>query len=264
MSTKSGLARRLIDDVAMITGAAQGIGRAIALRLAQEGAAVVVADINVDRAKEVAEEVRGNGERAIAVSCDVTDRNEVQSAIAATLEAFGKLTVLVSNAGISRRAPFIETSDELWSEVLRVNLTGAFIVGQEVARHMVRQRSGRIVNMASVSAHIAHSNQTAYAVSKAGIESMTRLMAFELAPSGVVVNAVAPGTILTNLALGTLSAEGTEARRGRIPLARFGDPEEVASVVAFLASRDAAYVTGTVVPIDGGLITAGLREPDRK
>jgi 3-oxoacyl-[acyl-carrier protein] reductase len=258
------LGRRLGDEVALVTGAAQGIGRAIAGRLAQEGAAVVLADIAGDRAKEAAKEVRSDGYDAIAVACDVTDRKEVRAAIDATLQRFGKLTVLVNNAGISRRAAFIDMRDEVWSEVLGVNLTGTFIVGQEVARYMAGQRYGRIVNMASASAQIAHSNQTAYAVSKAGVESMTRLMAFELAPFGIAVNAVAPGTIATNFALGTLSAEGAEVRRARIPLARFGDPEDVASVVAFLASRDAAYVTGTVLPIDGGLLTAGIREPDRR
>lgn len=263
MPTEQPLGRRLGDEVALVTGAAQGIGRAIAVRLAQEGAAVVIADVDADGANEAAEEVCGNGGRAIAVACDVTDRNGVRAALDATLQVLGKLTVLVNNAGISRRAAFIEMSDEVWSEVLGVNLTGTFIVGQEVARHMVGQRCGRIVNMASASAQIAHSNQTAYAVSKAGIESMTRLMAFELAPFGIAVNAVAPGTIATGLALGTLSAEGAEARRARIPLARFGDPRDVASVVAFLASRDAAYMTGTVLPIDGGLLTAGIREPDR-
>ena len=172
---------------------------------------------------------------------------------------FGRLTVLVNNAGIIRLAPFFETTDELWSHVLGVNLTGMFIVAQEAARQMAAQQHGRIVNMASTSARLAHSGQTAYAVSKAGIEAMTRAMAFELASAGITVNAVAPGTIVTSFSGGSLSEQAAAERTRRIPAGRFGDPDEVASVIAFLASADAAYVTGTVVSIDGGLTRAGIR-----
>ena len=155
-------------------------------------------------------------------------------------------------------------SDELWHDIVDVNLTGMFIVAQEVARRMVAAGGGgRIVNMGSAAAHMSHSDQTAYAVTKAGIEAMTRGMAFELAPHGIVVNAVAPGTIVTEFSVGNLSEEAVAERVRRIPLGRLGDPDEVASVIAMLASRDASYVTGAVVPIDGGLVPAGIRAAAR-
>ena len=144
--------------------------------------------------------------------------------------------------------------------MIGINLKGAFTVAQEVSRAMARQRSGRIVNMASVAAEIAHSNQTAYSVSKAGVAALTRAMAFELAPLGIIVNALAPGTIATNFALGSLPESGRVSRLSRIPLSRFGSASEVAAAVAFLASVDAAYITGAILRIDGGLVSGGVRD----
>jgi 3-oxoacyl-[acyl-carrier protein] reductase len=253
------LTRRLAGEVALITGGSQGIGRATAARLAAEGAAVAILDLDADGARNAAEELVASGRRAIAIGCDVRERSQVHAAVAGIVERFGQLTVLVNNAGIIRLAPFVETTDEMWSDVLGVNLTGTFIVAQQAARQMIAQRRGRIINMASVSAHIAHSGQAAYAVSKAGIEAMTRIMAFELAPFGITVNAVAPGTIATSFSGGSLSEEAVAERTRRIPLGRLGNPAEVAGIVALLASSDAAYVTGAVVPIDGGLTRAGIR-----
>ena len=152
-------------------------------------------------------------------------------------------------------------TDQLWAEILDVNLTGMFIVGQVSARQMIKQGVGRIVNMSSSAAHIAHSDQTAYAVTKAGIEAMTRAMAFELAPFGITVNAVAPGTIETSFSTGALSEDAIAARARRIPVGRLGLAEEVAAVVAFLASADASYMTGATISIDGGLVIAGVRSP---
>jgi len=254
------LTRRLANQVAIVTGGAQGIGRAIATRLAAEGATVAVLDANAAGTQTAAAALVADGAQAIGLVCNVTNREQVQAAIAAVLTRFGRLSVLVNNAGIVRRAHFLELTDAVWAEVLGVNLTGAFIVAQEAARVMVTQRAGRIVNMASVAAEIAHGNQTVYAVSKAGIAAMTRNMAFDLAPFGIGVNAIAPGTIATDFAIGTLSEEARARRLQRIPIGRFGDTAEVAAAAAFLASPDAAYITGTVVTIDGGLVTGGVRD----
>jgi 3-oxoacyl-[acyl-carrier protein] reductase len=254
------LTRRLADDVAIVTGGAQGIGQAIATRLASEGAMVAILDANATGAEAAAAKLVADGRQAIGLACDVTSRDQVRAAIGAVMERFGRLSILVNNAGIVRRAHFLEMTDAIWAEVLGVNLTGSFIVAQETARMMVPQRSGRIVNMASVAADIAHGNQMAYSVSKAGVATMTRNMAFDLAPYGIGVNAIAPGTIATNFALDALSDEARDRRLQRIPIGRFGETWEVAAVAAFLASRDAAYITGTVVTIDGGLVMGGIRD----
>jgi NAD(P)-dependent dehydrogenase (short-subunit alcohol dehydrogenase family) len=259
-SATADLTQRLAGDVAVVTGGAQGIGRAIAIRLASEGAAVAVLDRNEAGAQDTAATLVATGRRAIGLACDVTQRQQVHAAVKAVVSHFGRLSILVNNAGIVRRASFLEVSDETWAEVLGVNLTGAFIVAQEVAREMIGLRLGRIVNMASVAASIAHSNQTAYSVSKAGVEALTRIMAFELAPFGITVNAIAPGTIATDFALGTLPEEGRNSRLQRIPIERFGEVSEVAAVAAFLASPDASYLTGSVVTVDGGLVVGGVRD----
>lgn len=260
----SDLSRRLADEVAIVTGGSQGIGRVIALRLASEGAAVAVLARTQAKVDAVVEELTAGGAAAMGLTCDVTDRAQVRAAITAVVDRFGRITVLVNHAGVFRHAPFTEITDEMWDQLLHVNLTGMFIVAQEVAREMVRLGiPGRIVNMSSAAAHIAHSDQTVYGVTKAGIEAMTRSMAFDLAPDGIIVNAVAPGTIETSFSVGNLSAEAVAERRRRIPLGRLGDPDEVASVIAMLASADASYVTGAVIPIDGGLITAGIRVRSR-
>ena len=228
------LSRRLADEVAVITGGCQGIGLASAERLAAEGAAVAVIDLNDGQARAAARELVARGRKAIGIGCDVSKRHQVREAIAQVVEEFGRLTILVNNAGIIRVAPFAEITDEVWAQVLDVNLNGMFIVAQEATRQMRAQGFGRVVNMSSVSAHIAHSGQAAYAVTKAGIEAMTRAMAVELAPFGISVNAIAPGPITTSFAGGSLSAAAEEDRIRRIPLRRFGQPAEVAGVVALL------------------------------
>jgi NAD(P)-dependent dehydrogenase (short-subunit alcohol dehydrogenase family) len=254
------LTKRLANEVAIVTGAARGIGRAVATRLASEGATVAILDVNGTGASEAAAALVAEGRPAIGIACDVRRREEVHNAIAAVVAQFGRVTTLVNNAGIVRRAPFIEITDEMWADVLGVNLTGAFVVAQETARVMIKQGGGRIVNMASVAARIAHGNLTVYSVSKAGLEALTRTMAFDLAPAGILVNAVAPGTIATGFALDPLSPSDRARRLQRIPIGRFGDAEEVAAAVAFLTSRDAGYMTGSVLTVDGGLITGGVRD----
>jgi NAD(P)-dependent dehydrogenase (short-subunit alcohol dehydrogenase family) len=254
------LTRRLAGEVAIVTGGAGGIGQAVANRLCTEGARVAILDIDGAAAGKAVATLGDSGFEAVPLTCDVTRRDEVQAAVEETVKRFGRVTVLVNNAGIVRRASFLELSDETWDEVIGINLKGAFIAAQEVSRAMAKQRSGRIVNMASVAAEIAHSNQTAYSVSKAGVAALTRTMAFELAPFGITVNALAPGTIATNFALGSLPESGRVSRLSRIPLSRFGSASEVAAAVAFLASVDAAYITGAILRIDGGLVSGGVRD----
>ena len=218
------LSRRLVDQVAIVTGGAQGIGRAIAVRLAAEGASVAIFDVNEAGAWETAASLAADGRDAIGLACDVTRRDQVRAAIETVVKKFGRLSILINNAGIVRRSHFLEITDAVWSEVLGVNLTGAFIVAQEAARVMVKQGAGRIVNMASVAADIAHGNQTAYSVSKSGIATMTRNMAFDLAPFGIAVNAVAPGTIATDFAIGALTVDAKERRLQRIPWVALARP----------------------------------------
>jgi NAD(P)-dependent dehydrogenase (short-subunit alcohol dehydrogenase family) len=254
------LSRRLADQVAMVTGGAQGIGYAIATRLAAEGASVAILDVNGSGARDAAASLAAEGHDAIGLAGNVTQRDQVQSAIEIVVRRFGRLSILINNAGIVRRCHFLELGDAVWNEVLGVNLTGAFIVAQEAARVMAKQGFGRIVNMASVAADIAHGNQTAYSVSKSGIAAMTRNMAFDLAPFGIAVNALAPGTIATEFAIGVLTDDAKERRLQRIPLGRFGETTDVAAAAAFLASSDAAYLTGSIVTVDGGLTMGGVRD----
>lgn len=253
------MCRRLVGEVAIVTGGSQGIGQVIAERLAAEGAAVAILARTAKNVQAVTDALTARGAEALGIPCDVSDRSQVQAAVEAVVTRFGRVTILVNHAGIFRAAPFLEITDETWNELLRINLTGMFIVAQEVARSMVKLGvHGRIVNMSSVAGHIAHGDQTVYGVTKAGIESMTRTMAFDLAPYGIIVNAVAPGTIQTSFSVGNMPSEAVADRVRRIPLGRLGKSEEVASVIAMLVSPDASYLTGVTIPIDGGLIIGGV------
>jgi len=258
-SVKPAVSPRLAGQVAIITGGGRGIGEVIAKRLAMEGASIAILELDPESGRRVASELTATGARALWRQCDVTKRDVVRQTFDSVLHHFGDVTILVNNAGIGRRAPFLELADEAWHDVLGVNLTGTFIVSQEVCRHMAKTGRGAVVNLGSAAAHMAHSDQAAYSVSKAGLEALTRVMAFELAPIGIRVNAVAPGTIATEFLAGMLTDEAKAERVRRIPAGRLGTPEEVASVVAFLVSDDARYVTGCALPIDGGLVFAGIR-----
>lgn len=250
----------LSGEIAVVTGGGGGLGRAIAQRLTLDGAAVAILDVDAAAGQRVASELRGEGRQTLSIECDVRQRTQIRAAVEAVAGAWGKISILVNVAGIGTRAPFLELTDDAWQEVLAVNLTGTFMASQETARHMMRTGGGSIINMGSAAAHMAHSEQAVYATSKAGLEALTRAMAFELAPLGIRVNAIAPGTIETEFLTEMLTAEARAERVRRIPMGRLGTPEDVASVVAFLASRDSGYVTGSVLPIDGGLLFAGIRD----
>jgi NAD(P)-dependent dehydrogenase (short-subunit alcohol dehydrogenase family) len=240
--------------VAVVTGAAQGIGAACAERLAQDGAAVALWDVDDARAEALAATLRERGRRAAAMHCNVADAGQVQAALAATLQAFGPIDALVNNAGIFKAAAFLDITESDWDDVIGVNLKGAFLVGQAVARAMAQTGGGAIVNMSSVNSVLAIPSLASYNASKGGVNQLTRAMALALADRGIRVNAVAPGTIATELAhKAVLGSDEARARiLGRTPLKRLGTPAEVADVCAFLLSSAASYMTGEIVYVDGG------------
>jgi NAD(P)-dependent dehydrogenase (short-subunit alcohol dehydrogenase family) len=256
----------LLDGkVAIVTGAAQGIGRACALRLAQEGARVAVCDVNADGGGDVTGTVVADGGEAIFVRCDVASAADVAGALATTLQAYGRVDVLVNNAGVLDDAPFLDLSVEELDRVLGVNLRGAFLMAQAAARQMVAQSqsaaggaaaggaAGAIVNMSSINEKFGLPDHVAYSISKGGISQLTKAMAVALAPHGIRVNAVGPGTIDTPILAGVIKDSAFRTKvLSRTPLGRFGRPEEIAAVVAWLASDEASYVTGTTVFADGG------------
>lgn len=253
----------LADKVTVITGGAQGIGAACAERFAREDAPVALWDIDDTRGQMLAQRLAAEGRRALYVHCDVSRAADVQAALAATLAAFGRVDALVNNAGIFKAADFLEITEADWDAVINVNLKGAFLVGQAIARAMAAQGSGAIVNMSSVNGLMAIPSIASYNASKGGINQLTRAMALALADRGVRVNAVAPGTIATDLAVqAVLTSEAAKARiLGRTPLRRLGEPAEIADVVAFLASDAASYLTGQIVYADGGRLALNYVMP---
>ena len=246
------------NRVVIVTGGSQGIGEACARRFATEGAHVVLADVDDAKGAALAAELG-----ALYVHCDVGDKAQVDALIAATLQAHGRIDVLVNNAGIFKAADFLDVTEADFDAVLRVNLKGSFLVGQAVAKEMAKSGQGNIVNMSSVNGVLAIPTIASYNVSKGGINQLTRVMALALADKGIRVNAVAPGTIATELAAkAVLTSDEAKARiMSRTPMKRLGEPGEIADVVAWLASDAASYVTGEIVTVDGGRMTLNYTVP---
>ncbi|MCS6800797.1 MAG: beta-ketoacyl-ACP reductase [Chloroflexota bacterium] len=240
---------RLQDKVALITGAGQGIGRATAERFAREGATVVVADINYAKAEQVAAAL---GSSAFALPLDVGEAASVESCVAAVIERCRRIDILINNAGITRDARAIKMTEDQFDAVVKVNLKGVWLCCRAVAPHMIAQGSGAIINASSIVASAGNFGQANYAATKAGVIAMTKTLARELGPSGIRVNAVAPGLVATDM-VATIPEKVVDAFRERTPLRRLGRPEEIAAVYAFLASDDASFINGAVIPVDGGL-----------
>lgn len=253
---------RLKDQVAVITGAAAGIGLACAKRFAAEGAKAVLSDVAVEKGERAAEEIQAGGGDALFVKCDVGSKTEVDALIASAVAAFGRVDCLVANAGIVHAADFLDLTEQDFDRVLRVNLKGVFLCGQAAAQHMAKQGGGTIINMSSVNAVMAIPAITPYVVAKGGVNQLTKVMALALADKGIRVNGIGPGSIATELAQAVLS--DPEKRRGalcRTPMGRFGEPDEVAKIAVFLASDDSSYITGQTIYPDGGRLALNYTVP---
>ncbi len=251
-NTSSTISFGLAGRVCIVTGGAQGIGEACIRRFARENAKVVIADIHDAKGAALAAELN-----CLYVHCDVGDKAQVDALVAQTMAAHGCIDVLVNNAGIFKAADFLEVTEADFDAVLRINLKGSFLVGQAVAREMAKSGKGNIINMSSVNGVLAIPSIASYNVSKGGINQLTRVMALALVDKGIRVNAVAPGTIATELAAkAVLTSDEAKAKiMSRTPMKRLGQPSEIADVVAWLASDAASYVTGEIVVVDGGRMT---------
>jgi len=251
---------QLKDQIAIITGARRGMGRTHALVLAQAGAKVVVSDISLEDCQKVVDEIKNSGGQAIAVKCDVTKKQEVEKMVKEVLDKFSKIDILINNAGIAQFKPFLEITEEDWDRTLGINLKGYFLCAQACAKEMIKQKSGVIVNIASVAmgqAGIGFPTLVHYCASKGGIAGMTEALAVELAPYNIRVNVIAPGIIETPMIDPIRrDAKTMKAMLAQVPMKRAGKPEEVSELVLFLASDKSSYITGSVIVIDGGWLAA--------
>jgi len=242
----------LKGKIALITGSAQGIGRAIAILLAKKGADIVVSDMNFEKAREVAGEIEKMGRKSLITKTNVADFKEAELMIKKTIEEFGRIDVLVNNAGIVKDGLLLRMKEENWDQVLNVNLKGTFNCTKAAVKFMVKQRSGKIVNIASVAGEMGNIGQANYSASKAGVIGFTKTVAREFASRHINVNAVAPGFIDTAMTR-SLPEEITESLKSQIPAERLGTPEDVADAVHFLVSEASSYITGQVINVNGGL-----------
>lgn len=246
---------RLKDKVALITGGARGIGRSIAMVFAKEGADIVVADVNLESAAKTASEIEGLGRKALALELDVTDSAKVEDGVNKILDKFGKVDILVNNAGITKDNLLLRMTQAEWDAVINVNLKGTFNCIKAVSRPMVKQRSGRIISIASIIGLMGNWGQANYAASKAGIIALTKTVAKELASRNINANSVAPGFIQTDMTA-KLPENVKSKMMEAIPMAKLGTPEDVANVCLFLASEESSYVTGQTITVDGGMVMA--------
>jgi 3-oxoacyl-[acyl-carrier protein] reductase len=245
---------RFENQVAVVTGAGRGIGHAIAVRLAKEGARIASVSRTEANAKKTADEINATRpDAAKAYAVDVADQDAVQKAAGQILEDFGRVDILVNNAGVTRDGLSMRMSLEDWDTVLNTNLKGAFVFTQALMRPMIKQRSGRIINISSIAGLTGNAGQANYSASKAGLIGLTKTLARELASRGITVNAVAPGLIETDMTT-VLSEEIRTAILQKVPLGKLGDPDDIAGAVAYLASPEAKYITGQVLTVDGGMV----------
>lgn len=243
---------RLKEKIALVTGASRGIGKAIALHLAEEGAQIIINYANnSEKAKEVVAAVESTGGKALAMQADVSCWQEVEKMVDSIYEKFGRIDILVNNAGVNRDELLISMEKEDWDAVINTNLGGLFHCTKAVAKYMMIQKSGRIINMSSVAGERGGRGQSNYAASKGGVNAFTRSVAMELAPKKITVNAIAPGVIETEMS-STVIRRAKDFILNSVALKRLGQPEEIAKVVAFLASDDSSYITGEVIRVDGG------------
>jgi NAD(P)-dependent dehydrogenase (short-subunit alcohol dehydrogenase family) len=244
-------------QVALVTGAGRGIGKAIALGFARAGADVAIFEVDATTAEAAAREVEGCGVRSFRAAVDVTDYEQVQAATAAAAQALGKIDILVNNAGVANTARFLELEKSSWDRVIAVHLTGSFHCAQAAAREMVRHNYGRIVSIASIAGLMAPPDAAHYSAAKAGIIGLTRAMALDLADFGITANAIAPGPVDTELLRSVWTQGGFEERSDHVPVRRLGSVDEIARAVLFLASPASSYISGVVLPVDGGSVAAG-------
>ena len=244
----------LLDGkVALITGGGRGIGREIACKFAKAGAEIVICDLNIEDINKTVVKIESFGKKPLGITCDVSVLSEVENMAKKALDKFGKIDILINNAGVTRDNLLLRMSESDWDKVIAVNLKGAFNCSKAVSRLMIKQRSGKIINIASIIGIIGNAGQANYAASKAGVIGLTKSIARELGRRGINVNAIAPGFIETEMTA-KLSGDARKRMLAQIPLARFGNTSDVANLALFLASEDSVYLTGQVIQVDGGMV----------